>query len=114
MKYNHVIWDFNGTILDDVEIGIESINVLLKKRNLKMIENSDEYRRIFCFPVESYYRKLGIDIDSEGYDVPANEWVNEYNARRKNVSVKKEIISAIDTFSSLGIPQTVISATEKN
>lgn len=28
MKYSHVIWDFNGTIIDDVSLGVEVFNEL--------------------------------------------------------------------------------------
>ena len=57
MKYSHIIWDFNGTILDDVSIGIEAINMLLLRRGLKTIDSVDEYRRIFGFPIKDYYRR---------------------------------------------------------
>ena len=37
MKYTDIIWDFNGTILDDVEAGIISVNKLLSSRGLPTI-----------------------------------------------------------------------------
>ena len=33
MKYTHILWDWNGTLLDDVMISIDCVNVLLKKMN---------------------------------------------------------------------------------
>jgi len=30
-NYSHIVWDFNGTLLDDVSICIEAMNSLLKK-----------------------------------------------------------------------------------
>ena len=33
-KYEYVIWDFNGTILDDVEASMSSVNKLLVERGL--------------------------------------------------------------------------------
>jgi hypothetical protein len=29
--HRHIIWDWNGTLLDDVEIVIDAMNVLVKK-----------------------------------------------------------------------------------
>ena len=31
MRFDRVIWDFNGTILDDVDTGIESADELLSR-----------------------------------------------------------------------------------
>ena len=51
MTYTHVIWDFNGTILDDVQIGIDSVNVLLRKRGLPTVASVDADREVFEFPI---------------------------------------------------------------
>ena len=31
MKYDVIFWDWNGTIIDDVEICMETVNSLLKE-----------------------------------------------------------------------------------
>ena len=59
-----VIWDFNGTILDDVELATGSMNELLRRRNLPPIDKAT-HRRVFRFPVSDYYRSLGFDINIE-------------------------------------------------
>ncbi|HBL83341.1 MAG: hypothetical protein A2Y17_05365 [Clostridiales bacterium GWF2_38_85] len=51
MKYTHIIWDFNGTILNDVDAGIKSINTLLARRQLPLLESVDAYKNIFTFPI---------------------------------------------------------------
>ena len=80
MKYDCIVWDFNGTIMDDVQIGIESVNVLLKKRGLKTLDSREEYQSKFGFPIVDYYARLGFDFDKEPYSDIAVEWVNEYTA----------------------------------
>jgi phosphoglycolate phosphatase len=52
VKYNYCIWDFNGTILDDVELGIYSINELFKAHNMDKRLAYDEYRANFDFPIK--------------------------------------------------------------
>ena len=42
MKVQNVLWDFNGTILDDVQIGIDAVNVLLRRRNKPVLSSLDE------------------------------------------------------------------------
>jgi len=45
-----VLWDWNGTLLDDVWTGTEAMNVLLKKYNKPLLRDTEEYREVFCFP----------------------------------------------------------------
>ena len=60
MKYKHIIWDWNGTLLDDTWLCVEGINNSLKKRSLQTI-TKEIYRKVFSFPVEDYYKRLGFD-----------------------------------------------------
>ena len=53
-KYDHVIWDWNGTIIDDAYLCVEVMNQVLKNRDLPLI-NISSYRKNFCFPVKKYY-----------------------------------------------------------
>ena len=112
MRYTDIIWDFNGTILDDVDAGITSVNKLLSDRGLDTIQSKEDYRRVFRFPIIEYYRALGFDFDKEPYEVLAPLWVAEYLKNSKNAPLKEGFLDAIDTFSSLGMRQHVLSATE--
>lgn len=112
MKYTHIIWDFNGTLLDDVEIGIQTVNRLLEKRNLKTIKNAEEYRNVFCFPVKEYYRKLGFDFDAEGYDVLAEEWVGQYLSIVDDAPLRDGVLDVLKRLDSAGFDQIILSATE--
>ena len=62
MKVTHVLWDFNGTILDDVEPCIKSINELLVGHGLKPLESVAEYQSVFGFPIKDYYERIGFDF----------------------------------------------------
>lgn len=112
MNYDLVIWDFNGTIADDVQIGIDSANVVLSRRGMKTIGSVDEYRRIFCFPIIEYYKRLGFDFDSEPYEVPADEWTAEYINREKYLKTTKGCLAALEGIKKSGIKQVIISSSE--
>lgn len=113
MKYTCIIWDFNGTIMDDVEIGIDSVNVLLKKRSLKILENREEYQAVFGFPIIDYYRRLGFDFDKEPYEDIAVEWVAEYTAREKTAKTVDGVKELLELFKNNGKKQIIISACEQ-
>ena len=114
MKYDHIIWDFNGTILDDIDTGIRSVNKLLQDRGLPEIGSKEAYRAVFGFPIIDYYRRLGFDFDREPYEVIAPLWVEQYMINVKDAPVFCDVRATIEFFESCGIPQTLLSATEKN
>ena len=44
MDLKHIIWDWNGTLLDDSWLCVESINKSLKKRNLPQIDKEKYFQ----------------------------------------------------------------------
>lgn len=114
MKYTHILWDFNGTILDDVETGIRSVNTLLSQRGLPCLSCVDDYHKVFGFPIIEYYRRLGFDLDREKYKVIAPLWVAEYLKNVKDAKVFDDVLYAVETFRGEGVKQIILSATERD
>ena len=112
MKYDCCIWDFNGTLLDDVMTGIDSVNTLLCERGLTQIEGVEHYRRIFRFPIIEYYRSLGFDFEREPYEELAPKWVALYLENVKKAGLYYDVVQTLEKLRAEGIPQFVLSATE--
>ena len=113
MNHTHLIWDFNGTILDDVSLGIHCTNTMLADRNLPVIPGVDAYREIFGFPIDEYYRRLGFDFEREDYDtVLAPQWVAMYLEGEGNCPMMGGVLETIAEIRALRLPQIVLSATE--
>lgn len=106
-----IIWDWNGTLLDDVQICIKSINHLLKKRNLPLLTLSG-YREVFTFPVRHYYEKLGFDFNAEPFEKPAWEFIDQYTERLKNTGLHFRTHETLQYFKDKGFKQFIISAME--
>ncbi len=113
MRYTHCIWDFNGTILNDMNAGIRAVNELLLKRGLPQISGIEQYRSIFGFPVKSYYETLGFDFSKEPYDKIAHEWVALYLEYVKDCSLCEGVAQTLAKFASCGLEQVLLSATER-
>lgn len=111
--YSLVIWDFNGTILDDVAIGIKTVNKLLCSRGLKTLSSIDEYHKVFGFPIIEYYKKLGFDFDKESYELLAKEWVKEYTALENEATLRPFVKELLEKINALGVSQVILSASEK-
>lgn len=110
--YKYCIWDFNGTILDDVELGVYSVNKLLEKHSVKLKLSRNEYRECFDFPIIEYYKKLGFDFEKTPYDELAREWVEIYLGNLDKASIFPDLIEALEFFKNSGAQQSVLSASE--
>ncbi len=75
-----VIWDFNGTILDDLDLCLGIENEMLAKRGMKSGYTPEEYKEMFGFPVIEYYYKLGYTFEDESYDEISVEFNRMYDA----------------------------------
>lgn len=110
--YDYIIWDFNGTLLDDVDTGIKAVNSLLKERSLPIIDSREKYYSVFKFPVIDYYRTLGFDFDKESYEEIAPKWVALYLEYVKSAGLNHYCREAIDIFEDKGLRQIILSASE--
>ena len=111
--YTHLVWDFNGTILDDIQLGIDCVNVMLKKRSLPTLDSVEAYRAIMRFPVIDYYKDLGFNMEEEDYyQILAPEWVAMYLAGEPNCGMMDGVMEVLEAAKAAGVKQMVISATK--
>ena len=109
MDIKHIIWDWNGTLLDDRWLCVDSINLSLRKRNLPEI-NEQKYLDIFCFPVEKYYQKLGFDFEKEPFTVSGSEFISNYNSRFHEPDLQKGVREILASIHNANVSQSVLSA----
>lgn len=108
---NTVIWDWNGTLLNDIDLCINSINKLLKARQLPEID-IDTYKEIFSFPVKDYYKTLGFDFEKEDFSIPAHQFIDLYNEGFDSCSIQQYSVEVLTFFKEKGLRQFVLSAME--
>lgn len=114
MKYTHVIWDFNGTVLCDMQPGIRATNEMLRKRGLPVLRDLEHYRELFGFPVEAYYRRLGLDLEKEDYHtVLAPMWVSLYNRYSKDAPLYEGVAPLCRALRARGVRLSILSASER-
>lgn len=107
--YKHIIWDWNGTIFNDIQLCVELINSVLLKRNLPPL-TVEQYRDIFTFPVRNYYAKAGLDLEKYSFEELGKEWMDEYQLRRWEVKIFKQAFWLIEKIHYHGIEQSILSA----
>ena len=112
-QYGYIIWDWNGTLLDDAWLCVDVMNGMLEERNLPL-RTLDQYREIFDFPVINYYLKLGFDFSREPFEEVGLEFVIRYNKRQKETSLHMEVKRILRHFKNGGYLQFILSAREQN
>ncbi len=110
-KYKHIIWDWNGTLLDDVELCVSIMNSLLVKRNFAAI-SLDYYREIFSFPIIEYYEKLGFDFSNESFETIGTEFIVSYEKKRAQCALMPDATKTLHHFADLGLTQSILSASK--
>ena len=112
-KYTHIIWDWNGTLFDDVNWCISVINSMLNKRQIKTLSSVAEYQKAFCFPIINYYRNVGFNFAEEPFEKLANEYISLYHAEKSgNCKLYKNALSVLKTLQDKQITQLLLSASE--
>ncbi|WP_175407616.1 HAD family hydrolase [Streptomyces sp. TRM64462] len=53
----HLVWDWNGTLLDDIGTVIEATNAAFEEIGLAPI-TLDRYRELYCVPIPLFYERL--------------------------------------------------------
>ncbi len=111
-KPRNLIWDWNGTLLNDTGICLEGINRLLKRRRLSPL-GLERYRDIFTFPVQNYYQEAGFDFKQEPFEVPAEEFILEYQDLLGQAGLFPDVREVLDYFGTRGMRQFILSAMEQ-
>lgn len=112
-NYEHIIWDWNGTLFDDIDLVFDIINDILKEYNLPT-PSLDEYKEHFGFPVEDYYKKLGFNFEKTPYTILADHFVKEYMARSHEGRLFPNTIEMLEKIQRQGIFQSILSASNQS
>lgn len=108
-NYSHIIWDWNGTLFNDVELCADVFNNLLQKYKLSPI-TIKKYKEIFTFPVQKYYESAGLDFKIYSFEKLGREWMDEYESRKSTCSLFGSTIEVLDHIKNKNIPQSILSA----
>ena len=112
MKYKHIIWDWNGTLIDDRRFCIDIMNEVLKKRQMETM-TEEWFLDNFCFPVKDYYLKLGFNFEKEPFDISGTEFINKYMERCHELQLHQGATDVLEYLKNLDVPQSLLSASSQ-
>ena len=109
MDTSLLIWDFNGTLLDDTWLIVEVNNQMNLERGLAPM-SLEYYREHFTHPPKPFYTELGYDWEKETYAQVSREFMDRYEERRNEVSLTDHALEVLEWAKNHHLPQIILSA----
>ncbi len=110
----YVVWDWNGTLLDDAEVCLAVMDRMLVRRGLPPIGDMERYREIFTFPVRDYYALAGLDMDAEPFTDLADEYMTGYREGAGTCGLMPGALETLDALDRMGAVQILASASRQD
>ena len=110
MRTDLVLWDWNGTLLDDVALCVDALNRLLARHGYSQRYDLDSYRKIFGFPVEDYYLRAGFDFTRNSFDELAQSYMADYIPASVHCPLTADARPTLDRLHGAGLRQVILSA----
>ena len=105
----HIIWDFNGTLLNDAQLSVDADNAVFAQLGLPPI-TIDDYRAHMTMPVRDFYTALGIDLNVYTYDTISRLWLAIFNAGALEAGLVPGMLDVVRALHGAGRSQSVLSA----
>ncbi len=102
-----ILWDWNGTLLDDSAACVEALCEILSRRNLPPV-TLERYRRDFSFPARDFYARIGIELEKEDWDSLAREYHESY--LKRSAPLAPDARAALENAEKQGFGQYILSA----
>lgn len=112
-NYNHIVWDWNGTLLNDVKLCAGIMNKLLTQESLPNI-SLQKYKSIFTFPVIDYYKIAGHTFEKTSFEILGKQFMDEYELQKSNCKLFPGVSELLLELQSKNIQQHLLSAYEQN
>lgn len=105
----HIIWDWNGTLLDDIDAVVEATNVVFASYDLPPIDLA-AFRAGYTRPVWiSYERRLGRALDDGEWERLDTAFHDAYHRLMEDCRLAADARRTLDTLAGAGHTQSLLS-----
>lgn len=110
-EVENVLFDFNGTLVDDLDLCLELLNTMLVQKGHAPVSR-ERYLEIFSFPVIEYYEKAGFIFPEDDFDTLAKFFIGQYSSRNHECPLQEGAIETLNYLKEKGFRLAVVSASE--
>lgn len=108
IKYTHIIWDWNGTLLDDIGASLASVNDMLALRGMEPID-INRYKECISVPISGFYEKV-FDLEKEDYAEVLKQYNEGYMLHLEGCTLTAGALDMIEFFAAEGAKQAIVSS----
>lgn len=109
MSELHIVWDWNGTLFDDLDLVVDAVSRSVSRYGEGPID-ADTYRDHFTRPVRSFYDSLfGRAVDDMEWADLNKTFHDNYHSAVTGVALAHDAVKALDRVAELGWTQSLLS-----
>lgn len=109
----HVVFDWNGTLIDDCALAVATVNALRAERGMTEITR-EHYRRSFRFPISAFYRSMGFELDDHAFSALMVRYLALFNARVDDCPLHAGAREAVERLRTAAIGVHILSASHQD
>lgn len=109
MKQRHILWDFNGTLLDDAALAVWCDNQVLAEWGFPLISLAD-YRRHMQAPMPAFYQALGVDLAQVPYHRINQSYLALFNVHIDRARLRENTLQTLERLCAEGFSHSIVSA----
>ncbi len=110
----YIVFDFNGTLIDDIDICLFLLNKMLKEKGHDGNIEKDRYLSIFTFPIIDYYESAGFKFPEDDFPQLAKEFDLDYRNGFNDLKLFDDVVEVLDFFKKKNKKLIVLSATKQS
>ncbi len=110
--YDIVLWDWNGTLLDDCETALSCVNEMLDDMGKGHID-IQKYYSLVDTPIINFYIGL-FGTDKLNFDKISHDYHTAYNKKIQNIGLMQGAREILEHNRSLGITQVIITSAQRS
>jgi phosphoglycolate phosphatase len=108
-SYSHIIWDWNGTLLNDFQLCHDILCEELQEAGLpKLLPES--HRELFRFPVQDFYQSIGFNFKEISFEALAKKYMDRYRTRVLQCKLFEEAEHFLEKTWKEGVSHAILSA----
>lgn len=112
IKNPHILWDWNGTLVNDMDLCVYVTNLFMQEHHNKQITR-EFYQQEFTFPVINFYHAIGFDFKNITFEQMAEDWISTYKKHfQSKSSLNGPVQETLEYIRSKGLKQSIFSACE--
>ena len=109
MKIKEIVWDWNGTLINDTSLCVDILNKILFLHDQPSI-SIEYYRNNFSFPVSAFYKIISLPSSGKKFDDVSLTFISEYRLKWKECNLQPGVLQILKLIKQLGLRQSILSA----